>query len=327
MEKQYHLNQSPLYKLRSFKRLAKILDCPQKSLEKLLLQPNNNYYTSHINQEKIIKGSKQIVQRKIQVPKPQLNRIHKKVQKFLSKIEKPGYLFSGVKRRSNVSNALYHVETDYMRKMDIQKYYEKTSAKYVYKCFVNTFRMAPDLAKVMTKLCTFNSHIPTGSSLSQNLAFFCNLHLFNQIESFCKKRKISFSLYVDDLTFSAKHKLTKDLTNRIVHIFNKNSDYVIHKFQVYNKETPKLVTGVILKNNIMLVPNKLRVKMLNHDKEKSIIIDNLSNDRDGAINFYQRFIGLVSCANQISPNYKLWTKELCEERKKYGIQAVTGKKD
>ena len=325
METQYHLNQSPLYKLRSFKRLAKLLGCPSRSLENLLSHSDKNYYTSHINQEKMKDGAKYTVQRHIQVPKPQLNRIHKKIQKFLSKITKPTYLYSGVRGRSNVCNARVHVKGKHMRKLDIEKYYEKTLTKNVFNCFVNTFKMSHDLAKIMSTLCTFNGHVPTGSALSQNLAFFCNIHLFNQIAQYCQKRKINFSLYVDDLTFSAEYKLNKDFTNRIIHIFKKNSDYALHKIQVYNEKTPKLVTGVIIKDNQLLVPNRLRAKMHNHTLEKPQIIINLFDNEEKAIAFYQRFIGLVSCANQISPKYKLWTDDLCEERRTHGIRAVTGR--
>ncbi|MDO6693562.1 reverse transcriptase family protein [Aliiglaciecola sp. 3_MG-2023] len=322
MAKQYNINQSPLYKLGTFKRLAKILDCEVKSLESLLNNPENNYYTSYVKQEKIKSGVKEIIKRKIQVPKPQLNRIHRKIQKFLSKIQKPEYLYSGVKGRSNVSNAKCHIESSYMSKVDIKNYYEDTSVKSVYKCFINTFKMKPDIANVLSVLCTYNGHIPTGSSLSQNLTFFCNINLFNQVSQYCKKREIKFSLYVDDLTFSAKYKLKKELFDRVIFLFKKNSNYTIHKFKMYDCNTAKLITGVILKDNVLYVPNKLRLKMLNHDRDRERFIKKSKNSMEESIAFFQRFIGLVSCANQINPNYKIWTKELCKERLENGITAV-----
>ena len=49
-----------------------------------------------------------------------------------------------------------------------------------------------------------NGHLPTGSPISQSVAFFSNLTVFNNISTYSKSRNIEFSVYVDDLTFSGK---------------------------------------------------------------------------------------------------------------------------
>lgn len=245
----------------------------------------------------------------------------------MSRIKTPTYLYSGVKGRSNVDNARAHEKSLYLLKVDVAKYYENTLFKRVLKCFINVFKVAPDLADILAKLTTFNGHIPTGSSISQSLTFFCNFNLFNQVMSYCKKRGADFSLYVDDLTFSSKNPLGKSFLTGIKLIFNKNSDYSLHKIRQYNSGTPKKVTGVILKSASMDVPNDIRKRLNEYKRKHRRIVLNFVNNpsqssHENAVAHFQKFIGLVSCASQISPYYKMWSDSLCAERRLNGIPAV-----
>lgn len=313
--KKYDINQSPLYKLNNYKRLLKILDIKDKSLTKLLVAGDNNFYTSEIGG------------RKVQVPKPQLSRLHKRLQKLFSRIQTRAFLYSGVKGRSNVDNARVHEKSSHLLKVDIAKYYESTSFKRVLKCYINIFKVSPDLAEILARLSTYSGHVPTGSSISQSLTYFCNIKVFDQVMLYCKKRGVTFTLYVDDLTFSSRVPLGNGFLGGINLIFSKNTDYKLHKIRAYNPTTPKKVTGVILKGTSLDVPNDIR-KRLNEFKMKHrrVVLNYVNNSTpssyENAIAHFQKFIGLVSCASQISPYYKLWTDSLCNERRVNNIPAV-----
>lgn len=307
--KTYPVNQSPLYKLTSYKRLLKVLKINDNSLTKILEIGDNNYFETRLTSG-----------RDLQIPKPQLSGLHKRIQIFFSKIEKPTYLFSGVKGRSNVDNAKAHEKSGYAYKTDIQSFYAMTSRKRVFKCFLNYFKIAPDIAEILTRLTTFNGHLPTGSSISQSLAFFSNIKTFNNVEKLCKRNNITFTLYVDDLTFSADYNFKKFIKPKVLNIFKKSTDYTLHKHRDYDPNTPKKVTGVIVKNSKLDVPNNIRRRLHNFRIEHRSVINSGNLERQKE--HFQRFIGLVSCASQISPKYQIWTDELCRERKERDIPAM-----
>ncbi len=57
-------------------------------------------------------------------------------------------------------------------------------------------------------MCTYRGHIPTGAPTSSILAFLAHKELFDEIATYMAKRDITFTLYVDDITLSAKHGIT-----------------------------------------------------------------------------------------------------------------------
>lgn len=54
-----------------------------------------------------------------------------------------------------------------------------------------------------------NIHVPTGSCLSQKLAFLSYIDMFNEIYDFCNQNNIRMSVYVDDIVISSKKKISK----------------------------------------------------------------------------------------------------------------------
>lgn len=315
----YHINQSPLYKLKNHKKLANYLGLELETLLRIISRGEKNYFFSSIDQED---GSK----RELEVPKQQLMRIHRKLQKFFSKIVKPDYLYSGVKKKSNVQNGQYHIDSTYVQKTDIKAFYQSTSLERVKKCFLTVFKTSHDIAESLTELCCVRGHIPTGSPLSQSLSFFSNLKLFNEIEKFCSARDIVFSLYVDDLTFSRKEKFEKGFLKRIKTIFSKNADYELHKFREYNAETPKPITGVVLIGNKLFVPNKQRFKIKNALDRKDHILSKIDTEPKLVEQFFQSLIGRLYSASQISPKYRLMAKEIVEERRELGVGVANKRK-
>lgn len=312
--KRHSIDQSQFYKLRSFKKLAKILNTSPEALSNLLSKGDDNYYESSVSMGK--------GKRNIQVPLPQLRRLHNRIQVLLSRIIKPEYLYSSVKKLSNVDNCANHKDNNFLCKADLAAYYQSTSSTRVFKAFVNIFKMEADIAKVITRLCTFKEYVPTGSPISHDVAFYANLNVFNQVDTFCKKRGVSFSLYVDDLTFSSKTVINRKFMDRIIQIFKKNTDYEIHKIRHYGKDKAKPVTGAVLIDNKLVVP--LKQKKLIHNKidYKNYLLNLKPQDETKLMKTYQSLIGLVSSASQISPKYSILTKQLVQERRTNNIPAM-----
>jgi len=196
--KTYPLNQSPLYKLQSKKKLFVLLGIKPQQLNSLLSNANNYREFS-----KPDKNSGKI--RHYEVPKERLEFLHRRLFNLLSKITSPNYLQSGTKGRSHISNAKMHIGCDELVSLDIKNFYPSTKGWHVYDFFHNVLLCSPDVSAILKDISTHNNHVPTGSCLSQKIAFFAHYEMFNEIDNLSNKFNLIFSCFVDDLNLSGSY--------------------------------------------------------------------------------------------------------------------------
>ena len=198
--------------------------------------------------------------RKIQTPKNELKKVHKRFQRLFSRIETPGFLYSGVTGRSYIDNAKSHKENHYLLNLDVKDFYPSCSGEYIFKCFHYEFKMSEDVARLLTEILTFKGVIPTGSPSSQIVAFWAYSSTFYRIEKEANKKKLQFSIYVDDICLSSKNYFSKKVTTYWVQKEFEKVALQIHpeKMEFFTKTQMKKVTGCgISKSGKMIVlPNK-----------------------------------------------------------------------
>jgi len=245
--KSYPIDQCQLYRLQSRKKLAKeVFNLELPALESLA----NN--TSNYRIFKIPSGNKE---RQVEVPKPILERIHRRLFVLLERINKPTYLQSGIKGRSYITNAKLHIGHVPLVKLDVKKFYPSVDSARVYRFFNTVLLCSPDVSGLLTKLTTCEGHIPTGSCVSQLLAFFAAKPMFDELDCLAAKHGLKFSCYVDDLTFSGSLATPSLLwgAKQVVHAHG----FGYHKDHFYTAEQDKLVTGVMVNSDrIAILPSK-----------------------------------------------------------------------
>lgn len=245
--KAYPLDQSPLYRMQSRKKLAReVFNVELPFLERLANKPSN-YRVFDIKQ-----GEKT---RQVEVPKPLVERIHRRLFALLERIEKPDYLQSGVKGRSYITNARLHLGDVPLVKLDVRKFYPSVDSARVYRFFHEKLQCSPDVAGLLAKLTTHDGHLPTGSCVSQLLAFFAAKPMFDELDRLSALHQTRFSCYVDDMTFSGSCATPEFLwaAKRVVHAHG----FGYHKYRSYTAEQSKLVTGVMISgSSIAILPSK-----------------------------------------------------------------------
>lgn len=246
-KKSYPLNQCPLYKMASRKRLAQDVFNVDLSFLERLAANERNFRVFHIQQgEKL---------RQVEVPKVVLERFHRRLFTLLERIEKPEYLHSGVKGRSYITNARAHAGFVPLVKLDLKKFYPSVDGARVYRFFSDTLRCSPDVASLLTRLSTFENHVPTGSCVSQLLAFFAAKPMFDELHDLALVAGLRGTVYVDDLTWSGGSASPAFLwkAKRVVH----SHGFSHHKDRCFSADEKKLVTGVMLDGNrIAVLPSK-----------------------------------------------------------------------
>lgn len=309
--KSYKINQSPLYKLKSHKKLASCLGLEnEQTLRRLIKNGDSNYYVSKLPDGRVI-----------EVPKPQLNRVHRRINKLLTRIEVPEYLNSGVKGRSNVKNARDHIGELSVLKLDIKNFYPSVTEQQIARCFVKSFSCTKDVAETLSKLCVIGGHLPTGSAISQSLSFIVNRPVFDHLNIYSKARKVKFTCYVDDLTFSGQV-IPKEFCKYVTSYLKRNRGYNCHKIRVYKATTPKSITGAVVVGNVLKVKNRHRKRIQRLLHLYNFMVKRYQPDDKKLINYFQKLQGHLYSAAQVNPRYRQMGDIIVQRRCNIGVPAL-----
>ena len=160
-DKSYALEDSSLYKLTTKARLAKELFSTVGQLRHLTSD-------SHYKTFSIKKPNGDL--RWIEAPNDGLNVIHTRIASLLVRIKQPDFVHSGIKKRSNITNAKAHTGNHPVLTMDLRHFYPSVTKKSIYHFFHKVMKSSPDVAGILAALCTYKDHIPTGSRISMPLS-------------------------------------------------------------------------------------------------------------------------------------------------------------
>ena len=239
--------------------------------------------------------------RKIQCPSSGLDRVHTRIASLLSRIQTPEYLQSGKKGYSNVSNAKVHLNSVNLLTTDIKSFFPSTKKIMIFDFFYNQMECSADISNIFSDLCTFNGHVPTGSRISMPLAFWANSRMFSELHLLAIKHHVKMTVYVDDLTFSGDNvnKLFKSVVRKIISRHNQ----IMHpdKTKLYRKDDAKLITGIVVKGDKLLVKNEQH-KNLFSDIECWKAIKDTPNAIQSTV--AKRLIGRVQSMSVIECKFK-----------------------
>lgn len=242
LKKIYPLNQSPLFKITSKKRLLKLLEVDILALSQLAY---GDSYRDYVSDEG----------RPIQYPIGDLAIIHKKLAIFLSSIETPDYLTSK-KGSSYIKNAGRHLGDIPLIKTDIAKFYPSIGFGYILRMFIDEFKCSTDVSWILAKLCSFKGqHLPTGSKISGYIAYFANRKMFDDLNQLAVENNCTMTCYVDDIIISGAL-ANKTLLTKVRRVILRNGLITKDKkSKCYSAFATKKLTGCIVRGEKMYLPN------------------------------------------------------------------------
>ena len=252
--------------------------------------------------------------RLLEKPSFKLKLLQKSILNKLYQIQFPEYVFSGIKGRSAYDNAITHLNSKCMLKLDMSKFFPNTHRDKVYNFFHKNLRMSVDVAKLCTDITTINynaenvsiddnvfdymkskhikirNHLPSGTPTSQILSYLANLDMFDEIVAYCKCHKLICSLYVDDITLSTNRKISFKEEKQLKGIVKKYGQKISKNKTIrYSNSDYKKITGfVISPEHKLVVGNKTRLKIktkLAQVKNIKEIDNSLKNSLVGLANF------------------------------------------
>lgn len=234
------LESSHLYGVRSIHLVAKKLGFSVADLERLANEAKYRVFN--------LKETGRLVEE----PPPVLQALHRKIHRYLSRIEVPEYLHSAVKGRSYISNAESHIGVGSMVKIDVKKFFPSVPQYRVMHFFRDRMNCASDVAGLLANILCRKGRLPTGSSASPIISYYSYKGMFDEIEQLCKAHHLTMTCYVDDITISGQ-RANRSLLNDVRQIISKHG-LSSHKVKFFDACRPKTVTGVVVKENRIDLP-------------------------------------------------------------------------
>jgi hypothetical protein len=286
--KLYSLAKSPLYELSSKKKLSELLftDLPQLQV---YAEDSGNYNAFYNSDDRLIER-----------PNVGLDKLHSRIASLICRIEIPDYLHSGRSNHSHISNALTHVGNHKLLTSDICKFFPSTTRLQIFKFFNRILKCSSDISDLLSHICSYKEHLPTGSRISMPLAFWANKNMFEELNCLSLRHDIIMTVFVDDITFSGNNvnPLFISSIKKIVKRYGHN----IHpeKTKLYSKDSPKLVTGIVLNKCDSLVRNKQH-RLLNQDFKEW---NKHKDTPEIAETVTKKLLGRLISFSAIEPKYK-----------------------
>jgi RNA-directed DNA polymerase len=144
-------------------------------------------------------------------------------------------------------------------KTDISKFYQSTTRHQVFIGLIREFKCSGDVAMLIADSCTYQGHVPTGSPASMLLAFYAHKQPFDAQYLRAMKEGRTFTLYVDDITLSGESVNLRELCSITKTL--RGVGLKCHKTHLFEKHSPKPVTGAIITDEGLRLPNRRHLKI------------------------------------------------------------------
>lgn len=262
----------------------KELDDFVKEIDKYYTEWSEIKIDKKTNQPKTYKDGT-IKQRVIRPSKMPLKIIQKQIKdRILSLIELPENVQGGVKKRSNITNAKPHQGKKYILTTDLQDFYPSIKAKRIYETFIELGFNA-QCAFYITRLTTWKGELPQGTPTSTHISNLVFLKTDYKLIELCKAHNITYTRYIDDLTFSSQSDF-QNIIGEILDIVLQSSLKISRRKTFYNGS--QTITGIKIYLNKIDAPEKIIAKVKEEDGLPDGTMKPYTNYRNNILKTNQR---------------------------------------
>jgi RNA-directed DNA polymerase len=254
---------SSQYRKSQLKFLCATIGCKPEELEYILAHVDDFYrewFEQKVNKStggyKTYKDGT-VKQRAIRPSVKRLKTIQSAIKnKILARVPLPDNIHGGVKKRSNISNAKPHQGKKFQFTTDLQEFYPSVKNDRVHRMFLG-LGYSDHAANWLTKLTTWKYELPQGTPTSTHIANLVFLAIDKKLIALCERHGLTYTRYVDDLTFSSQEDF-RPVTNEILDIISDGGFNISYRKTAYKGN--QTVTGIEIFNNYIDAPEKMKVK-------------------------------------------------------------------
>jgi RNA-directed DNA polymerase len=195
--------------------------------------------------------------RRIDNPSTELKKVQSLIAiRLLQPLCLPSYICGGIKGKKVLDNAEFHRNSRVLLKLDIKRFFPSITNKHVYAVWNDLLNCSPEISGLLTKLTTFERHLPQGAPSSTMLA---NLVLYScdgAIRQECERRKIQYSCWIDDLAFSSED--PRPVIDVVIGVLRGHGFGISRKkLEIAGPSSRKILNGVVLGRGFGVPPDRL----------------------------------------------------------------------
>ena len=244
------------------KHLAAILKCSTDDLKFILEDIDESYYEYKKykkDKDGFVKTYRDGTPKKSTITPSYgiLKRLQSSIKRnILDKVRMPDHIQGGVKGKSNISNAKIHQGKKFKFTTDLQDFFPAVDNGQVYSVFLR-LGYTNLQANWLTRLTTYKYGLPQGAPTSPHISNLSFIPIDEVLLELCKLNGISYTRYIDDLTFSSPSDFQEEIP-KILGIITDTGFKVSYRKTLYcGKQT---ITGIEVGNNQIDAPISIREK-------------------------------------------------------------------
>lgn len=180
---------------------------------------------------------------------------------ILEKIPLPSNIHGGVKKKSNISNAKEHQGKKYVLTTDLQEFFPSVKPSHVNQAFLD-LGFNKQFAFYVMRFVTWKGELPQGTPTSTHIANIVFLNIDYKLIEFCNQNHITYTRFVDDLTFSSPYDF-KHFVGKLLEIIKSCGFRLSLRKTKYAGQ--QIITGIKVFNHKIDAPNDIIEKV---DAEK-----------------------------------------------------------
>ncbi|MEK6676514.1 MAG: reverse transcriptase family protein [Planctomycetota bacterium] len=140
-----------------------------------------------------------------------LRKAQQRIQKriLIPRLLPSDFSFGCVRGRNIKMNAEAHKNSQFVFSCDITDFYPTIHSSRVYNFFSDNQGCSPDVARLLTRLCTYNHHLALGLITSPLIANHALTTVDFRIAQMASSVGLKYTRYVDDITISGPFDLHK----------------------------------------------------------------------------------------------------------------------
>lgn len=240
-----------LDKIHTPKELAGFLMLKEKELVKI--QPETAYKVFRI--PKPGKNEKRTIETPTGMLEPLLHRLCDGLQ-WLYLEHKTDAAFGFIRsmkndadKRNIYTNAQRHLGNNYLLNIDFDNFFYQVDVTKVKNIFndYTIFSFTPETEDLLTRFVTFRGRLPMGSPTSPPLSNFATIPLDNDLLKWARGNHITYTRYVDDLSFSSNASITDRHYEQITQLLQTHHFVADpQKIKWYGKSDAKEITGLMV---------------------------------------------------------------------------------
>ncbi len=294
-----------------------------KKINKILYNISNNI---DANYEEIIIHKKSGGLRFLYEPSKELKSIQKRILKNVLEEKKlSNYSYAYRKKVSVLDNAKPHVKKNVIVKLDIKDFFDNITFNMVYDSCFNETLYPKKMGMLFTNLCMYNNKLPAGAPTSGFISNMVLRSFDEKVGYYCEKRKINYTRYCDDLTFSGDFNV-KDLikyVNKLLYEYNFRLNK--KKIKVVSKKTRQQVTGIVVNEKVNIRRNyKRKIRQEIYYIKKYGLKSHLKNItyKSDAKPYLLNLLGRINYVYNITKNHEFYNykKDLIKLVKKLDLK-------